>query len=97
LDGVVVFEYDTWRVDDPQAALELNRLQLLRVPRLRRNGTYLHHDDACVKKKWKKKKAIEPRETQRTLARLSVLIRLLLPTLGKPTTPTVTLCAALGL
>ena len=31
------------------------------------------------------------------MARLSVLIRLLLPTLGKPTTPTVTLCDALGL
>jgi hypothetical protein len=28
---------------------------------------------------------------------LRVLIRLLLPTFGKPTTPTVTLCAALGL
>jgi hypothetical protein len=24
LDAVVVFEYDTWRVDHPQAALELN-------------------------------------------------------------------------
>ena len=24
LDAVVVFKYDTWRVDDPQAALELN-------------------------------------------------------------------------
>ena len=31
------------------------------------------------------------------MARLSVLIRLLLPTFGKPTTPTVMLCAALGL
>lgn len=32
-----------------------------------------------------------------TLALFSELIRLLLPTLGNPTTPTVTLCAALGL
>jgi hypothetical protein len=23
-DAVVVFKYDTWRVDDPQATLELN-------------------------------------------------------------------------
>ena len=35
--------YGNWVVDDnPQAALELNRLQLLRVSRLRRNGTHLH-------------------------------------------------------
>jgi hypothetical protein len=32
----------------------------------------------------------------RALARLSALIRLLLPTFGKPTTPTVTDVAALG-
>ena len=36
-------------------------------------------------------------EERLTLARLSVLIKLLLPTLGNPTTPTVILCAALGL
>jgi hypothetical protein len=52
LDAVVVFKYDTWRVDDPQAALELNRLQL-RVSRLRRNGTHLHKEDPRVIKNGK--------------------------------------------
>jgi len=94
LDVVVIFKYDTWGIDYPQAALELNRLQLFRVPRLRCDGTHLHHYDA----RGVKKGTIVRRETRRrTLARLSVLIRLLLPTFGKPTTPTVTLCAALGL
>lgn len=33
----------------------------------------------------------------RTLALFKLLIKLLFPTFGNPTTPTVTLCAALGL
>jgi hypothetical protein len=93
LEVVIVFKYDTLRVDDPQAALELNRLQLLRVSRLRRNGTRLNARPSS--KTHQKHQNI----IRRTLARLSALIRPLLPTLwlGKPTTPTVTLCAALGL
>ena len=51
LDAVVVFKYDTRRVDDPQAALELDRLQLVRVSRLRGNGAHLHYNDARVIKK----------------------------------------------
>jgi hypothetical protein len=93
LDAVVVIKYDTRRVDDPQAALELDRLQLHRVSRLRGNGTHLHHNEARVIKNGKNCYLAR----RRTLAHLSVLIRLLLPTLGKPTTPTVTLCDALGL
>ena len=53
LDAVIVFKYDTRRVDDPQATLELDRLQLLRVSRLRGNGTHLHHNDARVIKNGK--------------------------------------------
>ena len=53
LDAVVVFKYDARRVDDPQTALELDRLQLLRVSRLRGNGTHLHHNDAGVIKNGK--------------------------------------------
>ena len=37
-----------WRVDDLQAALKLNQLQLLRVSWLRRNGTHLQHDGICA-------------------------------------------------
>ena len=80
-------------VDDPQAALELDRLQLVRVSRLRGNGAHLHND-AHVIKEGKNYCYLARR---RTLARLNVLIRLLLPTFGKPTTPTVTFCDALGL
>ena len=73
----------------------LDRLQLLRVSRLRGNGTYLHHNEARVIKNGKNHYYYLARG--RTLTRLSVLIRLLLPTFGKPTTPTVTFCDALGL
>jgi hypothetical protein len=66
------------------------------VSRLRHDGTHLYRDDARIIKN--ANIYIQPRETrQRTLARLSGLIRLLLPMLGKPKTPAVMLCAALGL
>ena len=95
LDAVVVFKYDAPRVDDPQATLELDRLQLLHVSRLHDNGTHLQHNEADVIKNGKNYYYYLAR--RRTLARLSVLIKLLLLTLGKPTTPTVTLCDAFGL
>ena len=40
----IVVKNDRWRVDDPQATLELNGLQFLRVSRLRCNRTHLHGD-----------------------------------------------------
>lgn len=91
-------KYDTWLVDDPRAALELGLTATPScVPAAPKNGPHLHHDDVCVIKMGKRI-FIQPRETRRrTLARLSVSIRLLLPTFGKPGTPTGTLCAVLGL
>jgi len=44
----IVVKNDRRRVDDPQATLELNGLQFLRVSRLRCNGTHLH-GDGCQK------------------------------------------------
>jgi hypothetical protein len=61
----VIVKYGTRRVNDLQAALESNRLQLLCVSRLHCNGTHLHHKDAHAieDEKKKEKKIIQRRET----------------------------------
>ena len=51
MNAVVVFIYDPRRVDDLEATLELDRLQLLRASQLRGNGTRPHHSDAHIIKK----------------------------------------------
>jgi hypothetical protein len=69
-----------WRVDDPRAALELSwltTLQFLRESGLRCSGTHLHKEGARVIKNGKIYSA--QGNTTTHLARLSVLIRLLLP------------------
>src|SRR6266851_7668069 len=79
---IVVVKDDPQRVDNAQAMLELNRLQFLGVSRLRCNGTHLHGD---APSKGHDKHSRLKTNAMRTLARLRVLIRLLLPTFGKPT------------
>ena len=94
LDAVIVFKYDTRTRRSRRPRSSWDRLQLVRVSRLRGNGAHLHYNDAHVIKEGNYYYYLARR---RTLARLSALVRPLLPTLGKPTTPTVTFCDALGL
>ena len=89
---LVPIEYQAGRINNLEATLQLDRLQVLGMSRVCCNCAPL-----AKKRTFRTQRPHANERREWTLDRFSELIRLLLPTFGNQTTPTITLCAALGL